>query len=734
MPEHHTICRACHAACGVIVNVENGTPVSVRGNPDNPVYRGFCCVKGQNFAAQRNNPNRLLHSQKRQPDGSYRHIPVQQAMDEIAQRLSSLRENHGARSIALYSGTFSAAASAINGAINTAFMKALRSPMGFNSNTIDQPGKMVAAALFGRWMAPPTNFADARVILLFGLNPLVAMSGGIPHTNPGRYLTDALARGLQLIVVDPRRSETARRATSHLQVRPGHDVAILAAMLNVILSEELHDREFVAAHMQGVEALRQAVAAFPAERVAQAADIPAQALIDAARRFATHGPGVAVAGTGPNMAGHTTLLEYLVLCLNSVCGRWQRAGEQVRDPGTLSRATQPVAQALPPYPDYAYGFGETMHARGVRNSAAGMPTGALSDEILLENEHRVRALITHGGNPVAAWPDQLKTLDAMRALDLLVQLDLTMSATAREADYVIAVKHPLEMAGISLNHEYLSGYAPGYGTTQAWAQYTPAIVAAPEGSDLIEDWEFFYGIAQRMGLALKLAPVSFTGTVRVTPWPMDMVKPPSTDEVLAALTEGSRVPLEEVKAHPGGAVFADPPVFVAPAQPGWEGRLDAGNAQMLADLAALEEPEEAVDAWPYRLVSRRQINVMNSTGQDIPGQHRGKTYNPAYLHPDDLQALGCAPGDLVTLRSHRASIPAIVEADSNLRRGLVSMAHSWGGAPDTDDNVRLTGACTGRLLCDDSDFEAYTAMPRMSNIPLRVEPAAAGTAGDSKAG
>ena len=724
MPEHHTICRACHAACGVIVNVEDGVPVAVRGNPDNPVYKGFCCVKGQNFGAQRNNPNRLLHSQKRQPDGSYQSIPAQQAMNEIAYKLSQLRTDHGARSVALYSGTFAAAASAINAAIETAFMKALGSPMGFSSNTIDQPGKMVAPALFGRWMAPPTNFADAGVVMLLGMNPLVAMSGGIPHTNPGRYLKDALADGLQLIAIDPRRSETARRAQLHLQVKPGHDVALLAAMINIILTEKLHDQDFVAQHMQGVDELQRAVAAFPVQKVAVQAGISADELTAAARLFANNGPGVAVAGTGPNMSGHTTLVEYLVLCLNSICGRWQRAGETVRDPATLGQVVQPIAQAMPPRSEYAFGFGETMHGRGMRNSAAGMPTGALADEILFDGEQRVRALISHGGNPVAAWPDQLKTLQAIRALELSVQIDVTMSATAHEADYVIAVKHPLEMSGISLNHEYLSGYAPGFGTTQAWAQYTSAIVAAPAGSDLLEDWEFFYGLAQRMDMELKLTPVSFNGTVRTTPWPIDMQSPPTTDDILQALTRHGRVPLEEVKQHPAGAVFPDPAVVVAPAEKDWQGRLDAGNNYMLKDLAELAAAVGADSEWPFRLISRRQINVLNSTGRDIPGQNHGKTYNPAYMHPEDIAALGLHSGDPINLRSSRASIPAVVEADPNLRRGLVSMSHSWGGAPDTDDQFRQVGACTGRLVSDNQDYEKYTAMPRLSNIPVQVEVAA----------
>ena len=717
---HHTICRACHAGCGVIVDLEGNTPVAVRGNPDNPVYKGFCCVKGQNFAAQRNNPNRLLHSQKRQPDGSYADIPVQRAMDEIAERLSTLRDEYGPRSIASYYGTFAASSSVINGAIGTAWMHGLGSPMGFTSNTIDQPGKMVAAALFGRWLAPHDNFGSANVALLIGINPLVAMSGGIPHTNPGRYLTDALKRGLKLIVIDPRRSEVARRAHIHLQPRPGQDVAILAGMLRIILAEKLFDEAFVADNMTGLEQLEQAVAAYTPDLVAGRADIDPAQLVEAARLFARSGPGVATAGTGPNMSGHTTLMEYLVLCLNSVCGRWQRAGEQLAEPPSLGQQVQPRAQAMPPTPDYAYGFGEQMRVRGLGNTAAGMPTAALADEILLQGEGRVRALVSHGGNPVAAWPDQLKTIEAMRALDCLVQIDVRMSATAREADYVIAVKHPLEMAGLSLTHEYMSGYAPGFGTTQPWAQYTPAICTAPEGSDVIEDWEFFYGVAQRMGFDLQLTPVSFNGTVRIEPWPMDMVNKPDSDEIFAALTRGSRIPLEQVKQYPEGRVFLDPPVIVGSKDEGWEGRLDAGNPQMMADLEEELLRVDAGDGWPFHLIARRQINVLNSTGHDIPGQNHGKTYNPAYMHPADLTELGLAEGDAVTIESERASIPGVVQADPNLRRGLVSMSHSWGGGPERDGEVFTIGACTGRLSRTDRDYERYTGMPRFSNIPVRV--------------
>jgi anaerobic selenocysteine-containing dehydrogenase len=713
---HHTICRACHAGCGVIVDVENGVPVNTRGDAENPLYKGFCCIKGQHFHDTRNSPQRLLHSQKRQPDGSYAAIPIEQAMDEIAGKIQSNISTYGPRSLATYSGTMAANTSAANGAMSSAWLKATGSRMGFNSSTIDQPGKMVAAALHGRWMAPSHNFAQAKVLMLLGANPLVAMSGGVPHTNPGRTLTDALAKGLKLIVIDPRRSETARRANIFLQIKPGHDVPLLAAMLHTIIAESLYDAPFIAENACGLEHLTETVAAFTPERVAEPAGLTAQEIRTAARTFAISGAGVATAGTGPNMAGHTTLLEYLILNLNTLCGRWQREGDKVFEPATLGQPTYAKAQALPPYPEYAYGFGEKIRVRNLRNTASGLPTAALADEILLEGEGRVRCLISHGGNPVSAWPDQLKTEAAMNALDMLVQIDVTMSTTAKLADYVIAVKHPLECAGTTLAQEYLSGYAVGFGATDAYAQYTPPIVDAPENSDLIEDWEFFYGLAQRMGLALTLKPISFNGVVRVKGHELDMQNKPDSETLLDMITFGSRIPLDTVRKKAGGGLYPDPPVYVQPKDADWQGRLELANPQMMQDLQRFQL--SAISE--FSLVCRRQMNVLNSTGQHIDGQNRGKHFNPAFMHPDDLAALNLKSGDKVEIRSARASIYGLVEPDKNLRRGLVSMSHCWGSVQSDDALFAEIGSNTGRLTDVETDFEPYTGMPRMSNIPVQV--------------
>lgn len=720
-----SVCRFCHAGCAILVDVEEGRPLRVRGDRDNPAYRGFCCVKGQQLPDQWGHPDRLLKTQKRMTDGSHRPVPFAEAVEDIALRLSEILVTRGPRAIAMYSGTYSIANPATM-PIALSFMEAIGSSMVFTSNSIDQPGKAVAQALHGTWMAPPPAFDDRTVTLLVGTNPTATMAGGLPLANPGRELTDAVGRGMRFIVIDPRRTEVARRAHIHLQCRPGEDVPLLAAMLNVILREERHDAAFLRDHVDGLDALRAAVAPFEPERVARRADVRAAELVEAARLFAD-GCGVATAGTGPNFNGRGTLFEYLLLALNTVCGQWSRAGERVPNPGTLSPPFPAIAQAAPPRK--GYGYGEKLRVRGIANCDGGLQASALAEEILLEGEGQVRALLSVGGNPASAIPDQALTVRALEKLDLLVQIDIKRSATASLADYVIAPKVPIEMPGMTLVQDQLTFYGAGFGHREAHAQYTPAIADPPRGAEVVEEWVFFYELARRMGLALSITPATATGAPgdpaqRVA---LDMKRRPTHDELFAILTRNARVPLDEVKRHPHGAFFPTPEVVVAEREPGWTGRLDVGNAEMLADLAAVASALDVVgeaDGFPYRLICRRMIHTFNSNGQDLDGLRSKWPYNPAFMHPDDLDREGLGKGELVELESKSGSMLAIVEPDETLRKGLVSMVASFGGLPGNQDkHVRERGTNAGRLLRVDQDVDRYTGQPRMSNVPVRVRAA-----------
>ncbi len=709
-------CRMCMSACPLLVDVEDGVVTHVRGDSLNELYGGYTCVKGRAQPDLLSDPSRLLHSLKR-VDGELVPVSVQTAMDEIAERIMAITDRYGPRAVAGYAGTMSGAAETSKPFFN-ALLKAIGTTLQFEPMTIDQPGKVIVRSLLGEWMAPPQSFDEPDVALFIGTNPLLTYIG-LPISNPGKWLGAALDRGMDLIVIDPRRSDVARRATLHLQVEPGHDAHLLAAMIRVILDEGLWDREFVSTHVRGVEELHRRVASYVPSVVAAAAGIETDALVGAARLFAAGKRGYAVAGTGPNMSGPGTLIEYLVITLDTLCGHLPRAGDRIHNASVLAAPFTPKAQAKPPTP---WALDERTRIRGLGRTMAGLPTAVLPDEILTPGEGQVRALLSWGGNPVVAFPDQVKTSRALRSLDLLVQVDPWLSATARLAHYVIATKMPLEVASVSTRADRLSSYGtPGYGI-QGWglpeshAQYTPAVVEPPAGAELIEEWQLFCGLAERMGTSLRIDTPA--GPRNVT---LDQLH--DTDDVIDLVTQGSRVPLSRIKEHPEGTTVPEP-VIVAGADPGWEGYLDVANADMMADLEQLAVHDPTTDPsdprYPLRLVCRRHAHVFNSS-HNIPATNRGRSYNPAFLHPDDLHDLGLRADASVTIVSAHGNIPAIVQEDANLRRGIVSMMFAYGRADGDPGDVRVVGSSPNRLLPDDEIFDRYSGQPRMSNVPVRIE-------------
>jgi anaerobic selenocysteine-containing dehydrogenase len=721
-------CRICIAHCPILVDVEDGKPVRVRGDKSNPVYEGYLCSKGQKFALSHTEPQRLRSSVKRAPDGSFELIDSQAAINEIALKLRTILERDGPRAIAMYCGTsFYQTPTAV--ALANAWLDAVGTPMRFSSGTIDQPGKQIAFALHGSWLAGAHVFDESDTWMLVGTNPLIAMSGGVPHANPARRLKRMQEGGLQLIVIDPRRTETARRARLHLQPHPGEDPTLLAGILRELIRQKLQDGQFIAAHVQGFEALCAAVEPFTPERVAARTGVPAAQVVEAAEIFGRAKRGSATAGTGPNMAGRGNLTEYLLLCLNTICGRWLRAGERVASPGILTTRRDYVAQALPPGP--AWGFGEQLRVRGFTGAACGLATSALADEILLEGKGQVKVLITCGGNPMLAWPDQEKTFAAMKALELHVVLDPRMTATARLADYVIAPKLPLELAGTTLAVEVLRAVSMAYGYSVPYAQYVDAVVEPPPGSDLVEDWQFFYRLAREMSLPLEMSPGVFPAAGVVTPRvSLDMAREPTSAEMLELVTRGSFVPLEELKRQKDGLLLESAEVRVLPADPAGSARLQVGDPTMLAELAevASEGDVREPSGFSHRLISRRMLHIFNSVWPTDPDARELQGLNPAFLNPDDMLARNIAKGQLIELHSAHGSIDAVAWPDPGLLPGVVSMAHGCGDNPDVHADPRATGASVGRLISVEVDYDPYSGIPRMSALPVNVIAKSAGAA------
>ncbi len=710
----HGLCRFCHAFCPMIVQLEGDRITGLIGDKNNPVYHGYSCVKGRNFHEFHYAKDRVLRPLKKDGSGRLSEIPAAQAFDEIAAQLARIIDQHGPRSVAMYTGTFSHFC--VGGVMTRhAFMDAIGSPMHFTNATIDQPGKPIAMALHGRWGAGPQAFAESDVCMLVGANPLVSMWGGIPPFNPAKRLHEAKKRGLKLIVIDPRRTECARKADIHLQCLPGHDPEILAAMIHVIINEGLHDKFFVASETEGFGDLSAAVQAFSPEAVAPRAGLQAAEIRAAARMFAKAKKGNATGGTGSNMAPHGTLMEYLLLSLNTLCGRWVKAGETVPNLGAFFRMFSGVARAEKPRP--GYGFGESLRVRGLSNTAAGMPTAGLADEILMPGKGQVKALFVAGGNPLTAFPNRKKVRKALESLDLLVAVDPQRSATAQLADYVVGPMFGYELPAISFANEGMVTYGLSIGFQEPYAQYQPALIDPPDNAEVIEDWRFFYELARRMDLQLAYRDYVY-----------DMRQAPTTDALIEEFVKRSPVPLDQIKQHPQGHVFEHRSAPAEPREPEWPHRLQLGNSDMLASLRSIHEQSPvptdsaATNGRSMLLVSRREHAVYNSVGHRLDALAARLPFNPVHMNPDDAAGLGVGEGDGVSISTETATVNGIVQLSEDLRRGVISVSHGFPNSATENDRAMQPGTSTTALIDDATDYDAYSGMPRMSAIPVCVRP------------
>ncbi|MEI8392124.1 MAG: molybdopterin-dependent oxidoreductase [Actinomycetes bacterium] len=701
---HLTFCRFCHASCPIEVDLQGGQAVAIRGVPEDPIFAGYTCIKGRQIPEQMTHPQRLLKSLRRRPDGTFEELSSSQAMDEIATQLRRIIDTYGPRSVASYTGTGGYQNSLAVPAAR-AFHQGFDSPSFYTSVTIDQPAKSTAPFRVGIWEAGYQDFSNADVLLAIGYNPMVSSFspvGGLQGTNPYVVLREAKNRGMKLIVIDPRRTEFATQADIHLAPKPGEDPTLMAGILKVVIDEGLFDHEFCDLWVSDLAQLADAVSTFTLDYVSTRCDVPADDIVAAARMFATAQRGTSGTGTGPSMAPHSSLTEHLSIALNTICGRVNREGDSLESGYFLYPETPRRAQV---HAARTPATGAPSRMRNLRGIRGEMLTTTLAEEILTPGEGQVRALIVSGGNPVVAWPDQELTVAAMKDLELLVVVDHRMSATAEFADYVIAPTLSLERADVPhlMDRWFRAPYT----------NYTDAITE--RAGDVLNEWEVFWELSKRLGYPLPL-PGGDT--------PMD--ERPSDDAMIDLAYAGSRMPMDEVRAN-RRVVHPDKAMIVSAADPTCTAKFTVAPDDIVAELGEVQvEGDSAAvlgvdpSLYPFRLVSRRLKHVLNSYGSSLSVLGAKGTSNSAYMNPQDMLDHQLVEGDLIEIFSPRASVHGLVEAAPDVRRGVISMAHSWGGSSLTDEKVRDIGSPTSRLVSVDKGYDRINGMVVQSAIPVRI--------------
>ena len=701
---HLTFCRFCHASCPIEVDLQGGQAVAIRGVPEDPIFAGYTCIKGRQIPEQMTHPQRLLKSLRRRPDGTFEELSSSEAMDEIATQLRRIIDTYGPRSVASYTGTGGYQNSLAVPAAR-AFHQGFDSPSFYTSVTIDQPAKSTAPFRVGIWEAGYQDFSNADVLLAIGYNPMVSSFspvGGLQGTNPYVVLREAKNRGMKLIVIDPRRTEFATQADIHLAPKPGEDPTLMAGILKVVIDEGLFDHEFCDLWVSDLAQLADAVSTFTLDYVSKRCDVPADDIVAAARMFATAQRGTSGTGTGPSMAPHSSLTEHLSIAMNTICGRVNREGDSLESGYFLYPETPRRAQV---HAARTPATGAPSRMRNLRGIRGEMLTTTLAEEILTPGDGQVRALIVSGGNPVVAWPDQELTVAAMKDLELLVVIDHRMSSTAEFADYVIAPTLSLERADIPhlMDRWFRAPYT----------NYTDAITE--RAGDVLNEWEVFWELSKRLGYPLPLAGGDT---------PMD--ERPSDDAMIDLAYAGSRMPMDEVRAN-RRVVHPDKAMIVSAADPTCTAKFTVAPDDIVAELGEVHvEGDSAValgvdpSLYPFRLVSRRLKHVLNSYGSSLSVLGAKGTSNSAYMNPQDMLDHQLVEGDLIEIFSPRASVHGLVEAAPDVRRGVISMAHSWGGSSLTDEKVRDIGSPTSRLVSVDKGYDRINGMVVQSAIPVRI--------------
>lgn len=708
-----TFCRNCSALCSMQVTVEDGKLIDVVADGTASPYGAYMCVKGRSSLEFHNgSENRLLQSLKRDSEGNFHPIDNNNALDEIADQISALIEKYGPRSIALYHGT-GAYRSVLGAQLEKSFLSAIKTPNLFSTMTIDQSAKWVTMGRMGVMASGKPALTDIDLAVIAGNNPLVTHQT-MPFAAgecgaPGKAYRRAKERGTRFIVIDPRQTETSRFADLFIQPLPGHDAAIFAAIAHILLRDGTYNQDFCDRFTSQLDVLREAVSEFTPELAAQRADVPVEHIEQAARWIGEAQRPLIGSGSGPSMSDNSNLNDHMIEVVNALVGGYRKAGDLVRNPGTLN-PRKPVEMAVSP--TRSWETGDKLRTEDIGKLFGEFPTALLPQEILTPGPDKIRAVICFGGNLLMGLGDPDRAIPAFKDLDLFVVMDPRMNQTARYADYVIATSQPFERHDISTPGDALY--------PQAFAQYAPPVVDKPKG--VIHDWEFFWEVASRMQLPLTLKYWNYGMDFEAIEdgLPLRVDTPPDPEEMIRFICKNSRVPFDELVENPSGVRPDLPEQRVTEAPEGYGGRLELCPDDVAEELSTLLHTRSDNTDYRYQLTCRRILEAMNSAYLDSQTARKRYPVNWAYMNPDDMADEGVQDGSKIQIQSASGKIVGIAKADPRLRRGVISMTHLFGELLPSDDPDNEQGSFTGRLTSLKDHLQPINFMPRFSGVPVDV--------------
>jgi anaerobic selenocysteine-containing dehydrogenase len=657
-----SFCRICTAMCGLEVELDGDQVVRVNGDRDNPLSEGFSCWKGRDAGNMHHREDRLLVPKMR-IEGEMRAVSWDLALDDLADKLGRIIAESGPDAVGLFLGGGCYLDSAAYATVQS-MRRVLGSQSFYSDMSIDVMSKgIVGEMVAGLGVMPRVDIGRCPMVIYVGTNPMI--SGG--HTsmlnNPAQRLREFTADG-EVWVLDPRRTETAMKATRHLSPRAGTDYAVLAFLVRGVL-EQGADWEYLAAHAQQVDELRAVVAPFTAAHAAKLSGVPEAALADFLASVRRAGKLSVESGTGISLSPAANMVAWMSLALMIVTGSLDKQGGAWVNPGFFLKLEQ---MGLPPAPPEGWRSPGPPSRPDLRTVAGERVCAAIPDEIEAGN---IRAFINLSGHILTCMPDAPRFKAALEQLEVLMTVEILDNTIANFSTHALPAKDQLERIDVSLAVD------PSF--TEIGAQFSPAMV--PPRGEVRSYWWILTELGRRMGMDF------FPG---VDPETM------SDADVVSLIAQGGRAPI--ATGGEAGYTLAQERMF------GWildladqMGGFRLAPPELVAQLATMASPADLM------LISRRQLKQHNS--RKVPDK---KEIPAIYVSLQDAQQRGLADGDTATLRGQHGEITGQIKLDASLSPGVLNVPHGWEGQYNVNNMTSV-----GQL-------DPITGMAAASNLPVEL--------------
>ena len=667
--KHYRNCNLCEAICGVEIAHEDGRILSIVGDKLDPFSRGHICPKAVALKDIYEDADRLRRPVRKVGDG-WQEIGWDEAFEETAARLREVQERYGRDAVAVYQGNPSV--HNLGTMLNSRdVLKALKTRNNFSASSVDQlPHHFASWAMFGHpFLIPIPDIDRTRFFLIMGANPLA--SNGSLMTSPDiiNRLNAIKDRGGKIVLIDPRRTETARVADEHFFIRPGSDASLLLAFINVLFKEDLVDLGRLAEFTDGLETLREISARCSLEDAERATGIPVDEISRLAREFAKSGAAVCYGRVGLSTQRFGGLCQWLINAINILTGNFDRPG------GAMF--TTPAFDLLMAAKGGDIYDRWRSRVRGLPEFMGELPVAVMAEEMLTEGEGQIKALVTSCGNPVLSTPNGRQLDAALDRLEFTVSIDFYINETTRHADIILPPVTNLESSHYDLVFNTFA--------VRNTAKYSPPLFE--KTADEKHDWEIFQELVHRLsGAGGEFKP-----------------QPPEVKLGMGLMFGKHGLTIDKLKENPHG-------IDLGELQPNLPGRLQTANKRI--DLAPeilvkdvdrlMESRRDFANEYPFSLIGRRHLRDCNSWMHNYEVLVKGKNRCTVMINETDATELALENGQLVKVSSRAGCIELPCEFTANIARGVVSIPHGYGHGRN-GTNVPTATAHAGVSINDLTD-------------------------------